>query len=129
MAAIAQRVASVRREKALPNGSHGARRTGRRKSRARGAFRLAAPVLALGFVFLYVALYANLTATSYSRTRIVAACRQERITNERLKVEYIRRSSPHNVMAAAQSAGMVYASRYEYLGRSERIASARGGNR
>ncbi len=98
----------------------------KRHARSRSLLRLACP-LVVGAMFLYVGLYASLTATSYTQSRVDKLCRQERIRNERLRVELTRRSSPGNVVSAAQRAGMVYATEYEYLRRPPTMASARTG--
>lgn len=99
----------------------------KRHARSRGLYRLVCP-LVLGGMFIYVGLYASLTATSYTQSRIDKLCRQERIRNERLKVELTRRSSPSNVMWSAQKAGMVYATEYEYLRQPPKMASAGTGD-
>lgn len=98
----------------------------KRHARSRGLLRLICP-LVLAAMFLYVGLYAGVTATSYAQSRMDKQCRQERIRNERLKVELTRRSSPSNLMSAAQKAGMVYATEYEYLRRPATMASASTG--
>ncbi len=94
----------------------------RRKSRSRKLVRIVIPIFMVA-AFLYIGLYAGLTAASYSKTRLTSLCRQQRIRNERLTVELIRRSSPKNVMAAAQKAGMVCATQYDYLHRPATVAS------
>ena len=95
----------------------------RRKSRSRKLMRIVIPIFMVA-AFLYIGLYAGVTAASYSKTRLTTLCRQERIRNERLTVELIRRSSPENVMAAAQKAGMVCATRYDYLRKPATVASS-----
>jgi hypothetical protein len=79
---------------------------------------------ALMCIFGYVWLYANLTATSFDRSRMMNEFKAEQIRNERLKVEYVRRLSPAYAMAAAEKAGMVYAKQYDYLGKSDTVARA-----
>ena len=76
-------------------------------------------------VFGYMSVYASLVATSYDRSRLVKELRQEKIRNERLGVTYVQRSGPGFAMTAAQRAGMVYATRYEYLRKPDTVASAR----
>lgn len=79
---------------------------------------------ALVGVFGYVALYANLTATSFDRSRMMNEFKMEQIRNERLRIDYVRRLSPAYAMGAAQRVGMVYAKHYDYLGKSNTIAKA-----
>ena len=87
--------------------------------------RIVLPVLALAFLFGYVNVYANLAVTNISRSKLVAMCTEEKIKNERLKIELARRSSPHNIVAVAQEFGMVYATEYDYLDTPRTFASAR----
>lgn len=87
---------------------------------ARYAFLFAALV----GVFGYVAVYATLTATSFDRSRMMNEFKIEKIKNERLRIDYVRRLSPASAMNAAQKAGMVYAVQYDYLCKSKTVARA-----
>lgn len=126
MSVVAARTATVRKE--APANSRTALRRYRAKRRTRSFWRAARPIL-LGVVvvslFGYAGLYATLAATSFSKNRLAAECRREMIVNQRLKLEYDRRSSPESVVAAAQKAGMVYATEYEYLPAPQQVASAK----
>ena len=118
--------AVVRRQETRP--SRTSRRTqGVRRVRPRSRRLLSLGLLfgLLIFVFGYVGVYASLVATSYDRSRLANELRQENIRNERLRVDYIQRSGPGCAMTAAQNAGMVYATRYEYLRKADTLASAR----
>jgi hypothetical protein len=126
MAVAIQKPKTDRASRPSPAERH-ARARRKRQARSKGLLRLAFPFVIAG-MFVYVGLYASVTATSYSQSRLNVLCRQERIKNERLKVELVRRSSPSNIMAAAQKAGMVYATDYEYLRRPSTVASARTGD-
>lgn len=86
--------------------------------------RLIVSVLVLAFVFGYVNVYANLTMTGYNRSKLMTVCREEKLKNERLKVQWNSLSSPHKVVTAAEKSGMVYASDYDYLNKPKTIASA-----
>jgi len=123
MAAVAARETVVKKSESSQrkSGKHVKRQRG---VRMRGALRMLGYAFGLAFVFGYVGVYGTLATTAYSRSRISSECRQDRIRNQRLKVEYIRLSSPGKVMAAAQKTGMVYADRYDYLNKSQTVASA-----
>lgn len=126
MAAVAARAATVRKQTADQSARTTRRVRVRRSPRSsfRRAGRLILLVSILAFSFGYVNVYANLAKTSYSRSRLVQMCREEKLQNERLKVEWTRRCSPQNIVAAAEKSGMVYATDYEYIGVSQTIASA-----
>ena len=127
MAAVAVREKLVRREEIAGTSVSSGRRVRRRGSRPRKLARLFIPIVLVAS-FLYVGLYASLTAASYNKSKLIELCRRERIRNERLTVELIRRSSPDHVTAAAQMAGMVCATRYDYLRRPPTVASAAHGD-
>jgi len=127
MAAVAVREKLVRREEIAGTSVSSGRRVRRRGSRPRKLARLFIPIVLVAS-FLYVGLYASLTAASYNKSKLIELCRRERIRNERLTVELIRRSSPDHVTAAAQRAGMVCATRYDYLRRPPTVASAAHGD-
>ena len=127
MAAVAARATTVQKQTAAQPVRTTRRTRVRRSPRSsfRRAGRLVLLVSALAFLFGYVNVYASLAKTSYSRSRLVQMCREEKLKNERLKVEWTRRCSPQNVVAAAEKSGMVYASNYEYMGASQTVASAK----
>jgi hypothetical protein len=83
-------------------------------------------VLALACLFGYVSIYAHLTMTGYSRSKLLETCRQERLQNQRLKMRMDALSSPSYVVSAAEKAKMVYATQYDYLDKPERLASTAG---
>lgn len=125
MAAVA-RAATVRKQN-IDQPVRKTRRTRVRRSPRssfRRAGRLVLLVSALAFLFGYVNVYANLAKTSYNRSRLVQMCREEKLKNERLKVEWTRRCSPQNIVVEAEKSGMVYATEYDYIGEPETIASA-----
>ena len=125
MAAVAARAATVRRQTA-DQPVRTTRRTRVRRS-PRSSFRRAGRLVLLvsaAFLFGYIGVYASLAKTSYNRSNLVQMCREEKLRNERLKVEWTRRCSPQNVVAAAEKSGMVYATNYEYMGASQTVASA-----
>ena len=97
-----------------------------RFARLRRVLKIFFPLLFVGMLFGWVAVYANVTVTGYNRARLTAQCRAEKLRNERLKVEYSRLSSPHIVVAAAENAGMVYATKYDYIHPPQAVASAKG---
>jgi hypothetical protein len=126
MGMAATGTATVRRQETRPSST--ARRTKRtRRVRPRSRRFLSVSLLfgLLVCVFGYVSVYASLVATSYDRSQLVKELRQEKIRNERLRVDYVQRSGPGFAMSAAQRAGMVYATRYEYLRKADTMASAR----
>ncbi|MHB9037336.1 MAG: hypothetical protein ACYC64_11775 [Armatimonadota bacterium] len=93
--------------------------------RLRRVLKMLFPLLFVGMLFGWVAVYANVTVTGYNRARLTTECRTEKLKNERLKVEYSRLSSPHKVVAAAEQAGMVYATQYDYIHPPQAVASAK----
>lgn len=125
MPAVAARVNTVRRESAGDPRSPRRTRVNRSpRSMFRRAGRLILIAITLAFLFGYVSVYANLTKTGFSRSKLTQMCRVERLRNERLKVEWIRHCSPETVVAAAEKSGMVYATEYEYVGQQQNVASA-----
>lgn len=126
MSTVASRTAAVGRQATHPSVTvRRTKRAGRAKPRSR---RLLSLSLLFGFlvcVFGYVSVYASLVSTSYDRSRLSNELRQEKIRNERLRVDYIQRSGPGFATTAAQKTGMVYATRYEYLRKPDTLASAR----
>ena len=128
MAAVAQARIDVHRRAAA-----GHRRTVRRvrvRRRTRIDFRRFSRfllcVLTLASLFGYVSIYANLTVAGYNRSKLLDMCRQERLDNQRLKLRWDALSSPNYVVSAAEKAGMVYATQYDYLDKPERLASTAG---
>jgi hypothetical protein len=126
MATVAVRSAIARGQTAPRSASthRRVRVTHRPKMLLRKNARYAFLFAALVGVFGYVALYANLTATSFDRSRMMNEFKGEQIKNERLRVEYVRRVSPASAMDAARKTGMVYAVDYDYLGKSNTVARA-----
>ena len=125
--AVAVRNETIQRETAAGQSgvSPRARVRPRRRRRPRGLLRFAVPLLVMAS-FCYVGLYASVTALCYTRNRTAKLCRQQKIQNERLRLELIRRSSPEYIVFAAQKAGMVYATHYDYLRKPATVASAKG---
>lgn len=123
MSSAAVRTA-VTREQTSPRATSIRKVRVRRRPRSllRKNARYACLLTALLGVFGYVALYASLTATSFDRSRMMNEFKAEQIKNERLRIDYIRRSSPASAMGHAQRVGMVYARQYDYLGRSNTVA-------
>lgn len=85
--------------------------------------KMLVPVIGVAMLFGWVAVYANVTITGYNRSRLTSECRAEKLKNERLKVECSRLSSPHIVTAAAERAGMIYATQYDYVHQPQTVAS------
>lgn len=81
-------------------------------------------VVFLVSVFGYVTLHASLTAASFDLSRMNNEFKAEKVRNERLRIEYVRRVSPAFAMDAARKCGMVYASEYDYLSKSSTVARA-----
>ncbi|MDH7602983.1 MAG: hypothetical protein QHI38_12625 [Armatimonadota bacterium] len=73
----------------------------------------------------YIAVYAGVTALGYHNCKLSKLCRQQLIENERLRVAITRCSSPQQIAAAAEKAGMICATAYEYLRAPQSLASAR----
>jgi hypothetical protein len=84
------------------------------------------PALALGLFLPYMSIYARLAVTGHSRSALTASLDAQRLTNQRLKIECDSLSSPHNVVAAAQKSGMIYATSYDFIRRPLAVASAVG---
>ena len=115
---------STKPKTASKKAGQGAKSRSRRAKRtaARTVFWAAVVLAGLGSPFAYINSYANLAQTSTSRSKLVELCRQEKIKNERLKVEFVRRSSPANVVVAAEELDMTYATAYDYLEKPRTIA-------
>ncbi len=127
MQAVAIKDGRVRREDRAASREVSVRQVVRRRSRLRRlARRLLIPSILVGS-FFYIGLYAGVTSTSYDNSRLAELCRQERIKNERLTVELIRRSGPSYVTRAAEKDGMVCATQYDYLHKPATVASAGAG--
>ena len=126
MAAVAVRRSSSQKKTDSSRAKPGPKARSRRKPRtaARKLVRAVVLVAVLACLFCYVNLYANLAETSTSRSKLLDLCRQEKIKNERLKLELTVRSSPQEVVAAAERQEMVYATEYEYLELPRAVASA-----
>lgn len=127
MAAVAQRRVEETRQQTTVTGTRRVRRARPRRrawARYRPMFSLIAGVLGLGLVLGWMSVYGRLAVAGYNRSELVAACRQEQLKNQRLKLKLDSLTSPQSVVAAAQKAGMVYATEYEYLGKPPRLADA-----
>lgn len=98
------------------------------RSRLRVNFRQATKLLItvslLAMLFGYVRVYAGLAMAGYSRDTLISELRQEKLRNEELKVKWNTLSSPQRVVNAAEKAGMVYASDYDYINKPSTVASA-----
>ena len=94
-----------------------------RYARFKRVVKMLMPLFGVAMLFGWVAVYANVTVTGYNRSRLTSECRAEKLKNERLKVECSRLSSPHIVTAAAEKAGMVYATQYDYVHQPQTVAS------
>lgn len=125
MAAVTARVAEAPR---ATTGRRSSRPTGttrrRRRLRLRGALKFAVPVLFLVAVFSFVNVHAKVTTTSYSKSDLQKQYRLEQIRNERLRLELIRITSPKYVVGRAERIGMIPAAQYDYLVRTDTVASA-----
>lgn len=133
MAAVAARVTAAPRETSTYQRSRSTTHTrprARRRVRSRANNIVRAFVMAMGLAFLfgYASVYANLARTGYTRSELSTMCRRQRIENERLRVELVRRSSPNYVVAAAKESGMVPAAQYDYLNKPQTVASAKSDN-
>lgn len=125
MSAVAVRERHIRTEgRVVDRRAVKAGRAARRASRFRRLAGRLFIVAALAASFFYIAVYAGLTAVSYNKSRLTQTWRLEKIRNERLTVELVRRSSPHYITAAAQHAGMVCATQYDYLHKPAAVARA-----
>lgn len=130
MNAVAERASTSTRSNTTPRRRQSTR--GRVKRRRRMDFRRFSSFLmasaALLSLFGYVSVYAHVKVTGYNRSRLMDQCREERIRNERLQLRYNTLTSPNHVVMAAERVGMVYATRYDYLQKNSRVASAKTGN-
>ena len=128
MAAVAAaRSAAVRRE-AAPCRQDVTRsaRSKRRSSTGGWSFlKAGAVVAALALLFAYVNVYANLAAANCTRSKLMRECRIERIRNERIKVQLAGASISPDLEKRVAAAGMVYASKYDYLGKAQTVAQAK----
>lgn len=126
MAAVVARSAAVRRE-AAPRRHEVARSSRSKRRLTSGGWNLlkaGAAVAALALLFAYVNVYANLAAANCARAKLVRECRIERIRNERLKVQLAGASVSPDLEKRVAAAGMVYASKYDYLGKAQTVARA-----
>ena len=130
MAAVAVRPAEAEvqrqsdvRENRLPPRSRRRRRKVARWKSPKFLLVMLGFTLFLGFCFVNT--YANLAVTGFSRDELSNTYNEQKIKNEELKVQWNLLSSPHNVTAAAQKSGMIYAKDYDYLGKPKSVASAK----
>ncbi|MCE5198367.1 MAG: hypothetical protein ABFD54_16695 [Armatimonadota bacterium] len=126
MAAVAQRSNAVQ----TPRVTHSTQAPRRTRSRRRpnykfrNALKCFTFAVAIAMLFGWVSVHARITVTGYNRSRLTDLCREERLKNQRLKVQWDSLSSPHNVVAAAERSGMVYAAQYDYIHGPQAVASA-----
>ncbi len=85
--------------------------------------RTAFAILVLALLFGYVSVYAKLTIAGFNRSKLLSDCKQARLTNQRLQVEYNRLCSPKKVDALAEKLGMVRATEYDYVYKPTRLAA------
>ena len=130
MPAIAQRRADLNRQQTTSDVTRKVRRS-RPRRRVRGAFP---PALRLGLVGLcvlvllgWMSVYARLAVAGYARSDLLAACKQEQLKNQELRIRLDTLRRPQNVVAEAQKSGMVYATEYEYVGGPRDVASTGNG--
>ena len=126
MAAVATCSAAVRRE-APPRRQDVTRSARSRRRPSTGGWsilKVGAVVAVLALLFAYVNVYANLAAANCTRAQLMRECRIERIRNERLKVQLASVSISPDLEKRVAAAGMVYASKYDYLGKSQTVAQA-----
>ncbi|MCL5102521.1 MAG: hypothetical protein M1133_00205 [Armatimonadetes bacterium] len=126
MAAVAQRCSTTTERPSASHRVRKVRRTRVRRSPRIGFWltsRAVICVIAGLSLFGWMSVYAKLTVTGYSRSRLLQMCRQEQLKHERLEVKWNSLSSPHNVVAAAEKSGMVYATDYDYIRSPQTIAS------
>jgi len=125
MVAVAERTATARKEYVASRNAPARVRRAKARPRSRvNPIKFILSIAGLICVFGYVGVYANLTAVSYNRSKLMSDYRLEKIKNQRLRVELIRRSSPIYVVAGAERAGMAPAVTYDYLGKTQTVASA-----
>jgi hypothetical protein len=75
----------------------------------------------------WMSVYAQLAVAGYARSELLAACKQEQLKNQELRIKLDTLCRPRNVVAEAQKSGMVYATEYEYVGRPRNVASTGNG--
>lgn len=129
MAAVAERRPAETRQQTTVNGTRKVKRAKpkyRVWNRYRPALILASVVLGLVILLGWMSIYARLAVTGYSRSELVSALKHEQLKNQRLKMKLDSLTRPQSIVVAAEKAGMVYASEYEYVGKPARLADASG---
>ena len=124
MAAVAVRGSAERQPTNETRKTRSPKRTRRPVNRFKRIFTLAAPALIFALVLGWMSVYARIYVNDCSNSKLNKICTIERMKNQRLKLKLDSLSSPHNVVAAAQKSGMVYATRYDYIGKVQALASA-----
>lgn len=85
---------------------------------------LVVPALIFALALGWMSVYARISVNDCSNPKLKEVCRGERMKNQRLKLRLDSLSSPHNLVTAAQKSGMVYAVRYDFIGKPQAVASA-----
>lgn len=80
-------------------------------------------LIGLALPFAYTNIYANLAKTGYSKSNFEVLRWKQKVDNQRLKVLINRYSGYGRVKAGALKMGMVRASKYDYLGQTQTVAS------
>ena len=130
MPAVAQRRADQSRQQTTTDVTRKVRRSRLRRKRRRAY----PPALRFGLVGLcvlvllgWMSVYAQLAVAGYARSDLLVACKRQQLTNQELRIRLDILCRPQNVVAEAQKSGMVYATQYEYVGRSRDVASTGNG--
>lgn len=100
---------------------------GRQTVMCRRAIKYAFGILAIVLLFGWMCVYAMVTATGINRSDVARQLHREQLRNQRLKMKLDYLSCPQNVVVAAQKAGMVYSTQYEYIVKPQSVASAEKG--
>lgn len=126
-AAVATRVDRVVKKKPAPQRAKSPRVHTKRRVRARASMMSMVMLFLFGLIapFAYTNVYAVLKSTSYSRSDYQSMYWQEKVANERLQVQVVQYSSPARIKAEAMKLGMMPAKDYDYLDRTQTIASSR----
>lgn len=130
MPAVAQRGAVQTRQQTTTNATTKVRRSRPRRATNGGL----TPAMKYGLIGLcvivllsWMSVYARLAVAGKTRSELTKACAREQLRNQQLRIQLDVLCRPRNVVADAQKSGMVYASRYEYIGGRQHVASAEGG--
>ncbi|MCX6344509.1 MAG: hypothetical protein NT018_05470 [Armatimonadetes bacterium] len=127
MAAVATRGSAAQRQTTTSQETRKKRRPKRARrslNKFKRLFILVVPALIFALALGWMSVYARISVNDCSNPKIKEVCRGERMKNQRLKLRLDSLSSPHNLVAAAQKSGMVYAARYDFIGKPQAVASA-----